>query len=125
MESSCELLGIKFEFRIPASWTFFPTGLVPSGTGFFLQSPVLAAGFLMEAQRTPVVAAPLAVVAVSARVLLRPPVLVRDIEEPFGALHPNESHGNPLVYHRGKIKADVRLYVPGKTSKPFFSLEVI
>jgi hypothetical protein len=104
---------------VPSSGILFPAGLVFSGRGAFLCRAFPAAGFLVEAERAPVVAAPLAEVTVLAGMLLRSPVFIGDIEKPLDALHPNESHGKPLVHPGEKIKQVVRGQALGNEKLPF------
>jgi hypothetical protein len=73
------------------STTFDPikAGDVHLGWGF-------GAGFCIEAQIAPDIAAPLAVVAVLARVLLQSPVILRDIHQSLNAFHSYKRHGDPF-----------------------------
>ena len=66
-----------------------------------------AAYLPVEAERAPVVAAPLAEVAVGARVLLRP-VLVRDIQQALDPLHAYECHETLFVNTGEKVNGAAR-----------------
>jgi hypothetical protein len=56
----------------------------------------LGAGFCIETQIAPGIAAPLAVVTVLTRVLLQSPVILRDIHQSLNAFHPFKRHGVPF-----------------------------
>jgi hypothetical protein len=56
----------------------------------------ILARFCLKTQVTPVVAAPLAAVAVFAWMLLQSPIILRDIDQPFHAFHPYERHKDPF-----------------------------
>jgi hypothetical protein len=56
----------------------------------------ILARFCLKTQVTPVVAAPLAAVAVFAWMLFQSSVILGDIDQTFHAFHPYERHENPF-----------------------------